>query len=1690
MIYTFYSFKGGVGRSMALANVARWFYDRGLKVLMVDWDLEAPGLEVFFESRTADGHGSTTEDGAQGRPGVIDMLLQYKRAHPRLPLPARARAGAEPPPGTPARDALAVLDAHLSPIQGMLYPVYPLAKNGEGSLSLLPAGLRVGGNFADYARAVQSFDWAEFYESFHGEAYFNWLRGQLGAAADVVLIDARTGVTEMGGVCARQLADVVVSFCAPNDQNLKGMRTMVHSFLRKDVEKVRLSPLEVVLVPARVDRQDSQQYEQFEQEFRGPLFADIRNPFKPFERGFWDLKIPYISKYAYKEDLAISQTTGVGKELGDAYRTLAVHLVLLAPEGSVLRRKCAEAVRERYPQLIPTVAVAYAGASGREAADQLRKRISDQGIPVWQGDGDVESPESPQLASALPYFRHIVFAVADVSADSEALRKLWHESRRRGVWTHYVRTTGAASSVAESDVSLPIWLHHAQVHSAEDLSTLVSLLGTRIPAPRVPHMAPSVPPGFVNRAEFGVLKDALLASFPAARVIALWGIGGSGKTALAAAVCFNEEVRSWFEGGVLWASLGTGANLAAQLGVMVDVLSEPAGLAATTGTGPRDRKPVPGLTDLITQLLSLTVERRTLVVMDDVTAAEQVKAILNRCKHWTVLLTTRDRSTADEVQANVIPLGAMSRDEAHALLSAGLGDLSPADEEYIELICQAAASLPLALALARVQLRRLGRADQPLVTSLATLARAFVTEMPFFGDNSMATVLANCLRRLPEQVQGYVAWTARRLGEVTLADVQKQFNLSPIEGPAFARLLRDFALAQFDESTGALHIHPLVRAYYAQPAVSKPQESVVEAARDILRGKNVPVGVMLNLAVQLRLESRFGLARRLLQKAHLEPGFVRLPADNQLRLVQQLALCTYKDPDQPVSDRLDRALETLEQHADLSSTTNPETLGLAGAIHKRKWEVDAQKHHLETALWYYLSGHRAAKPGEPDYDFGYTSINAGFLLDLLADLEDASPSENGSDAVAGPAARRLQAQRIREELCTTLPSMLEGPQDWLRRAWWFYATLAEACFGLRRYDKGRDWIAQGRAVCFVPEWELEATARQLTALAQLSPHAGPSGDGPSAGATAVLRDLLDGSEQALRRTLVGKVGLALSGGGFRASLFHIGVLARLAELDVLRSVEVLSCVSGGSIIGAYYYLELRHLLQSKADHEITREDYIAIVQRMTTEFLAGVQTNIRTSVAANWRTSLRMIFDADYSRTERLAELYEERLFNRVSDGGGDEPRFLSELYIHPLGEQSFDPKTRNWRRTAKVPVLVLNATTLNTGHNWQFTASFMGEPPSRIDTRVDGNERLRRMYYHEAPAGYQRMRLGRAVAASACVPGLFEPLVFKDLYPDRVVRLVDGGVHDNQGVAALLEQDCAVLLVSDASGQMRSSSSPAASLIGVPLRANEILQARLRVAQYQELDARRSSRLLRGLMFIHLRKDLEVDPINWVGCDDPVESSSDARPAAQRGVLTRYGIRKDLQEKLAQIRTDLDSFSDLEAYALMVSGYRMTEYEFRECITGFPESGAVRPNWPFLRLEEEMRRKEGVESKHNRLMATLETASRSAFKLWTGVLGARAMLVAFILVLALGSVSLPLGLIPNWPYVLPVTVGLGVVAVLLYWYRATVSRFMFRCALYSLGTLPAWLHVRLFDRRYLAAGRVENGTGDLTGSPPKRPPR
>jgi predicted acylesterase/phospholipase RssA len=875
--------------------------------------------------------------------------------------------------------------------------------------------------------------------------------------------------------------------------------------------------------------------------------------------------------------------------------------------------------------------------------------------------------------------------------------------------------------------------------------------------------------------------------------------------------------------------------------------------------------------------------------------------------------------------------------------------------------------------------------------------------------------------------------------------------------------------------------------------MSKQQIDYTGKAKEILRGIYAKPSDILPLAKTLQGQRHFGYARRILAIARKDPhakDVEGLP----LKLAQLHALCTYKDPDLPADSRLDRALDILESIEDLKATKNQETLGIAGAIYKRKWEVDSQKQHLERSLAFYLRGYDLGIKS----DNGYTGINAAFVLDLLSSQEEAE-SQKAGDTSQTAKARQAQAHEIREAIINALTEKAEQarqaaqagqPAETPENDYWFLVTLAEAYFGLARYRDAVPFLSRAADID-VSTWQRETTARQLASLAMLSHDYRSAVEMESSEAWQALMIFLKDNVAGVRTAFLGKVGLALSGGGFRASLFHIGVLARLAELDMLKHVEVLSCVSGGSIIGAHYYLEVRKLLQEKRDQDIRGEDYIEIVKRIEKDFLEGVQRNIRTRLAGHLPTNIKMIFNPSYSRTLYVGELYESEIFSRVKDGGGNAPRWLNDLLVNPLGEdEEFRPKSDNWRRSAKVPILVLNATPLNTGHNWQFTASWMGEPPASKNNEVDGNYRFRRLYYGDAPKEQRKVRLGHAVAASSCVPGLFEPIALPSLYDKKVVRLVDGGVHDNQGVAALLDQDCTVLLVSDASGQMNAIDDPSASLLGVPLRSNSILMSRVREAQFLDLVARRRSSLLRGVMFIHLKKGLQSAPVDWVNCEDPYDRNDgeefyDETQDASNLQLTRYGILKKVQARLSAIRTDLDSFSDVEGYSLMTSGYRMTENEFGECIEGFATPKSANEQWRFLSVEKPMKQVADCEDEHKDLIKLLEVGKGSAFKIWkiSKALRFVSYFLGFVAAAALAWMCYQL-----WDKSLPIlTVGklltpvLFLVAVLLIGklvsqtarLREILVKICIGFALALVGWAAAAIHINIFDRWFLLRGKV-----------------
>lgn len=350
MIFTFYSFKGGVGRSMALANVAELLYQRGLRVLMIDFDLEAPGLERFFEVPDAPSLAEVLE-----QRGVIDLVESYKDLRTLSAMSARQRAAASTDSGqtddslaAPAESPTPIDDTAppplpVEPLTKFVIPIRPGDSNG-GALLLVPSGRRGGPELARYAERVRRFDWDDFYANWEGERFFDWFRTEAEQLADVVLVDSRTGITELTGVTTFHLPDVVVMFVAPNNQNLDGVRVMAKSLTADEVvsEGRRGRPLSLLFVPSRIDQSESESQAAFAVKFQR-LLGEFMPPNVTFQNTpFVDLKVPYIGRYAYVEAVAARELDiPVAVDMAAAFQRLIAAMVDLSPKDGPLYKRFA-----------------------------------------------------------------------------------------------------------------------------------------------------------------------------------------------------------------------------------------------------------------------------------------------------------------------------------------------------------------------------------------------------------------------------------------------------------------------------------------------------------------------------------------------------------------------------------------------------------------------------------------------------------------------------------------------------------------------------------------------------------------------------------------------------------------------------------------------------------------------------------------------------------------------------------------------------------------------------------------------------------------------------------------------------------------------------------------------------------------------------------------------------------------------------------------------------------------------------------------------------------------------------------------------------------------------------------------------------------------------------------------------------
>ena len=296
MIYTFYSFKGGAGRSMALANIAYLLYQQGFKVIIIDFDLEAPGLERFFQLPDAENQPADI----QKRRGLIDMLVSYREACkyssflPSVEVPSSSSSSKFKLKHPPER------------LFNFMVPIYSTQPNG-GSLYIIPAGKRDGKkNLNQYNQQVLNFNWEDFYQEYDGMEFFDWFRQELDIYSNMVLVDSRTGTNDIGGLCTHQLADVVVTFIPPTNQSLEETKNLAKSLtnLKLIAENRNNRPISLFFVPSRVETGEKESLKKFRAKFINAFSPFVPEGIEFYHQTFKDLTIPNVPYYNYHENLA------------------------------------------------------------------------------------------------------------------------------------------------------------------------------------------------------------------------------------------------------------------------------------------------------------------------------------------------------------------------------------------------------------------------------------------------------------------------------------------------------------------------------------------------------------------------------------------------------------------------------------------------------------------------------------------------------------------------------------------------------------------------------------------------------------------------------------------------------------------------------------------------------------------------------------------------------------------------------------------------------------------------------------------------------------------------------------------------------------------------------------------------------------------------------------------------------------------------------------------------------------------------------------------------------------------------------------------------------------------------------------------------------------------------------------------
>lgn len=294
-----------------------------------------------------------------------------------------------------------------------------------------------------------------------------------------------------------------------------------------------------------------------------------------------------------------------------------------------------------------------------------------------------------------------------------------------------------------------------------------------------------------------------------------------------------------------------------------------------------------------------------------------------------------------------------------------------------------------------------------------------------------------------------------------------------------------------------------------------------------------------------------------------------------------------------------------------------------------------------------------------------------------------------------------------------------------------------------------------------------------------------------------------GSTHDSPRTPESGIALSLSGGGYRAMLFHLGALWRLNELGYLKDLKRISSVSGGSITAAMLGLKWRKL---GFDANKVATSYVS-------EVVGPVRRLASTTID---RASILSAVFTPGSISDKIADAYRKHLFGLAT---------LQDL-PEPSG-----------------PRFVINATSVQTGALFRFSKPYIAD-------------------YRVGRVLNPRIELAVAVAASSAFPPVLSPCTIdfvpgswqasgkkedlhREPYTSRAV-LTDGGVYDNLGLETTWKR-YDTILVSNGGGKMAAEDAPHSDWARHAIRINEIIDNQVRSLRARQVIDSFSAKVRKG---------------------------------------------------------------------------------------------------------------------------------------------------------------------------------------------------------------------------------------------------